>query len=62
MLLVIGDVLGKGLIRFSQFVLSMGVGTIFVESALSLLNPEFAQLSFVIVIGDIHHFHHELSG
>ena len=55
------DVFGKRLIWFSQFLFSMSIKTILVifEFTFAFLNPKSTQVSFVIVVRDIHHFHHQ---
>jgi len=38
----------------------MGVGTVLAELTLTLLDPELALLSFVVIVLYIHHFKHKL--
>lgn len=56
------DFSGQGLVRLSQFVVSVGVRTVLVEFALAFLLPKLTLLSLIVVVGYIHHSHHQFGG
>jgi len=46
-------------VRFSELIFSMSITALFAKFALSIFFVKWAQLSFVIVVWHVHHFHHE---
>ena len=48
-------VLGEFVVRLSHLMVSMCVGAVLVELALTLLDPELAELRLVVVVLDVHH-------
>jgi hypothetical protein len=54
-------IFGEFVVGLSHLMVSMCVGAVLVELALALLDPEFAELSLVVVILDVHHLENQLS-
>lgn len=54
------DVLGQCLVGLPQLTLAMGKAAVLVELATSFVEPELAELSLVVVVGNVHHAVHQL--
>lgn len=53
-------ILRELVIWLSELLLSMGIGAVFTELTLALLDPELALLGLIVIVLNIHHFKNKI--